>query len=261
MARRNINLIIEYQGTNYAGWQVQSVQRTIQGEIVRAVSRVTGQEVNLIGAGRTDAGVHALGQVANFVIDHHLEAEQYCPALNFYLPDDIRIKKSYQVKPDFNARRDAISKRYRYLIGREKSALYRHLRWERPVAIDQSLLRRAAKIIEGEHDFTPFCVVSSRRPNNKCTIMSTRWWFKGPLLIFEIRGNRFLHGMVRSLVGAMVNLSSVRKDNNRQNLTLEQFKDIIRSLTEERVVFTAPPQGLYLVSVQYAKGQSDEVLY
>jgi tRNA pseudouridine38-40 synthase len=254
MPMRNVKLTVEYKGTGYAGWQIQAEQRTIQGEISQAIFKTTGRHVNLIGAGRTDAGVHALAQTANFIIDHRLAPEQYKEALNFYLPDDIRIKTSCEVDSDFNSRRDAVSKRYRYLIGREKSALYRKLRWEHPVELDLEQLRSAAQLTIGEHDFAPFCVIASRKPDNVCFIKSARWFSVGPLLIFEIRGNRFLHGMVRSLVGTMVNLAAVEKDNNPQNLTLERFGDIIKSLTEERVVFTAPPQGLYLVSVQYKKG-------
>jgi tRNA pseudouridine38-40 synthase len=254
MTAHNVKLTVEYKGTGYAGWQIQTDQRTIQGEITQAIFKTTGRDVNLIGAGRTDAGVHALAQTANFIIDHRLPPERYKEALNFYLPDDIRIKESCEVDLDFNSRRDAVSRRYRYLIGREKSALYRELRWEHPVELDLEQLRSAAQLIVGEHDFAPFCVMASRKPDNACFIKSARWFSVGPLLIFEIRGNRFLHGMVRSLVGAMVNLAAVEKDNNPQNLTLERFGDIIQSLTEERVVFTAPPQGLYLVSVQYKKG-------
>ncbi len=254
MPTRNVKLTVEYKGTGYAGWQIQADQRTIQGEITQAIFKTTGRDVNLIGAGRTDAGVHAVAQKANFIIDHPLAPERYKEALNFYLPDDIRIKASCEVNLDFNSRRDAVSRRYRYLIGREKSALYRELRWEHPVELDLEQLRLAAQLIVGEHDFAPFCVMASRKPDNACLIKSARWFSVGPLLVFEIRGNRFLHGMVRSLVGAMVNLAAVEKDNNPQNLTLERFGDIIQSLTEERVVFTAPPQGLYLVSVQYEKG-------
>ena len=254
MPMHNVKLTVEYRGTGYAGWQIQAEQRTIQGEITQAIFKTTGSHVNLIAAGRTDAGVHALAQTANFIIDHQLAPERYKEALNFYLPEDIRIKASCEVDLDFNSRREAVSKRYRYLIGREKSALYRELRWEHPVELDLEQLRSGARFIVGEHDFAPFCVMASRKPDNVCFIKSARWFLIGPLLIFEIRGNRFLHGMVRSLVGAMVNLAAAEKDNNPHNLTLERFGDIIQSLTEERVIFTAPPQGLYLVSVQYKKG-------
>jgi len=254
MSETNIKLTIEYNGAEYCGWQSQSGPRTIQDELASAIEKTTGRKVKLTGAGRTDAGVHALGQVANFFVDHRLEPERYREALNFYLPEDIRIIKSEAAPPDFDARRDALFKRYRYLIGLEKSALYRHLRWEYAKPIDYDLLKTAAEAVVGEHDFAPFCVVSSRKKSNVCRIDSARWRRMGPLLIFEIRGNRFLHSMIRSLVGAMVNIATQDQDNNKLNLTLERFKDIIESPTKDRVTFTAPPQGLYLVSVGYSKG-------
>jgi len=250
----NVKLTIEYKGTAYAGWQVQPEQKTIQGDITEAIYKTTGEKVKVIAASRTDAGVHALGQVANFIIEPQLPAERYKEALNFYLSDDIRIKESCEVTLDFHARRDALWKRYRYLISPEKSALYRDLRWEHPVELELQKLKAAATLIVGEHNFAPFCVVASRQKNNFCHIAAAKWRQVGSLLVFEIRGNRFLHAMVRSLVGAMVNLGTVTKDKNPQNLTLERFKDIIQSATDERVIFTAPPQGLYLVSVQYEKG-------
>jgi len=251
---RNIRLVVEYEGTAYAGWQIQVDQRTIQGELTRAIHRVTGCDVKLIGAGRTDAGVHALAQVANFRIDHELPAERFAAAINYYLDDDIRVSSSGEVPFEFHARFDAFSKRYRYLIGMQPSAVYRSLRWAHSEALDTELLHQAARLVVGEHDFAPFCVVSSRKPNNVCTIHSARWRRIGNLLVFEINGNRFLHNMVRSLVGAMTNLAMLQPHRNNLNLTLDRFGDIIRSSTEERVVFTAPARGLYLVSVNYSKG-------
>jgi tRNA pseudouridine38-40 synthase len=253
MTERNIKLVVEYEGTAYSGWQVQPGQDSIQGQLESAVHKVTGRTVSVTGAGRTDAGVHALGQVANFVVEHALEPQRYKDALNYYLPDDIRVKETTEVALDFNARRHAVWKRYRYLIGLEKSAIYRHLRWELTRPILPERLRTAARMIVGEHDFAPFCVVSSRKANNVCVIHSAAWRRIGGLLVFEIRGNRFLHNMVRVLVGAMVNIAEENPDNNKQNLTLERFADIIKAANDNRVVFTAPAQGLYLVSVHYDK--------
>jgi len=118
MAMRNIKLLIEYKGTSFAGWQVQDGQTTVQGEIEAAICSTTGQKVNVIGAGRTDAGVHALGQVANFKIDHNLEPARYRDALNYYLPADIHVKHAEEVPEKFHARYDATFRRYRYLIAR-----------------------------------------------------------------------------------------------------------------------------------------------
>ena len=251
MTEKNIKLTVQYKGTSFAGWQIQDSQKTVQGEITEAVFKVTGQRVNLIGAGRTDSGVHALAQTANFRIEHELEPERYRDALNYYLNDDIIITESCQVDLEFHSRFDALSRRYRYLLSAEKSALYRELRWEHRRTLSFERLQQAAEIVTGEHDFTSFCVVSSRKDNNICQIMYSKWLKIGPLWVYEIRGNRFLHSMVRSLVGGMVNLADENPDNNLLNLTLEQFSDIINSQTEERVTFTAPSRGLYLVSVGY----------
>ena len=217
----------------------------------KAFSIKTGETVELIGAGRTDAGVHALGQVANFHTGHTLEAERFCDALNYHLKDDIRVRSSGEVSPGFHARFDARFRRYRYLIARERSALYRELRWENPVEINYHLLQHAASKLLGEHDFSSFCVTASLKENNQCRIDHSRWYALGPLFVYEIRGNRFLHSMVRSLVGAMVNLATIKPDNNMHNLTLEQFGSIIAAQSDERVVFTAPACGLYLVQVGY----------
>jgi len=251
MAARNIRFLIEYKGTNYSGWQIQDGPKTVQQEITDAIAKVTGCTVEVIGAGRTDAGVHALGQVANFHIDHRLEPSRYRDAVNFYLPADIRVKESTVAEPEFHARFSAVWRRYRYLISEEMSAIYRELRWENSNRLDFELLQKAAGFVVGVHDFSPFCVIGSRKEENSCRIEFSRWYKTGPLMIYEIRGNRFLHSMVRSLVAAMVNLATAQQDNNMQNLTLDRFADIIGSRTEERITFMAPPHGLYLVEVGY----------
>ena len=255
LVERNIKIIVEYDGTAYAGWQIQKEQPTVQGKVVDAIKQVTGEVVSIIGAGRTDAGVHALGQTANFRITHHLEAGRFADAMNYYLPEDIRVHKSEEVPPEFNSRRDAVFRRYRYLISPRKSALYHHRRWEDDKELDYSLLQRAASMITGDHDFKPFCVAASQKEDNRCRIFHSRWYRFGDLLIYEIRGNRFLHNMVRSLVGGMANLARRSVDENPHNLTLSAFADILQSGNEERNIFTAPAQGLYLVSVGYGKDQ------
>jgi len=253
MPEKNIKLVIEYEGTNFSGWQSQDGPVTIQDEIQKAIFTVTGLKVNLTGAGRTDAGVHALGQAANIHIEHRLAPERYKDAINSYLPKDILIKSSTEVPLAFNSRKDAIFRRYRYLMSPEKSAIYRHQRWHQPQPIYFEKMQEAAKLILGEHDFTPFCVASSLKENNCCIIEFSRWYQYGPLIIYEIRGNRFLHNMVRSLVGAMVNLALVSQDKNSRNLTLDDFKNMLSSPEKVRAVFTAPPHGLYLVAVGYQK--------
>jgi tRNA pseudouridine38-40 synthase len=251
MAEKNIKLIIEYKGTSYSGWQLQADDRTIQDEIQKAIFKTTGCDVNLFAAGRTDAGVHALGQTANFKINHNLETAKYKDAINYYLDNDIIIKSSEEVAIDFHARFDAVNKRYRYLIGLEKSAINREFRWEMSKDLSFEILNKAAALIIGEYDFAPFCVVQSRKEDNRCIVEYAEWFKNGDSLSFEIRGNRFLHSMIRSLVGAMVNVADENKGQNKDDLTLERFGDIIQTQTDERVKFSAPAHGLYLVSVKY----------
>jgi tRNA pseudouridine38-40 synthase len=251
MVERNIKLLVQYEGTGYSGWQVQSNGDTIQGRLTEAIGRVTDRQVNLIGAGRTDAGVHALGQVANFIIDHPLESERYAAALNYYLPDDIRVLASEDVPAQFHSRFDARSRHYRYLVSGQLSAVYRNLRYHFRPEIDFARLQQAAAQALGEHDFSPFCVASSRKENNVCRVERSRWYCFGPLLAYEIRADRFLHGMVRSLVGGMLNLATVHPDQNALNLTLDSFSDMIINPSGRRVAFTAPACGLYLVKVVY----------
>lgn len=257
MAEQNIKLIIEYDGTAYSGWQTQKENRSVQSEIINAIKKITDKDVSLVGAGRTDAGVHAYGQTANFIIDHSIEPAKYRDAINHFLPDDIFIHNATEVPLDFHSRRDAVSKLYRYRIGLIESSLERNRRWHYGFDIDFELLTQAAAFVEGEHDFAAFCVVASRQENNVCRIERAEWQQSTDELIFEIVGNRFLHNMVRVLVGGMINLATVRPDQNSRNLTLESFADILNAPGEGRIEFTAPSRGLYLVSVQYDKG-SDE---
>ena len=253
MAEKNIKLIVEYHGKNYSGWQSQKNGDTVQDRILDAIYKTTSKQVNLLAAGRTDAGVHALGQTANFTITHTIEPAQYKNALNFYLPEDIRVVSSEEVPIEFHSRFDALSKVYRYKIGFEKSALYHDFRWEILEKLDHDVLHQTAKMVVGEHDFAPFCVVTSRKENNNCHIISAGWTINEEEAVFEIKGNRFLHSMIRSMVGAMVQIASLKKDKNKQDLTLESFRDIIESSTDYRITSCAPAHGLYLVSVEYKK--------
>lgn len=256
MAERNIKIVVEYDGTAYNGYQTQASGRTIQSEITNSIFKITGEEVSLLAAGRTDAGVHALGQVINFKIDCDLPVERFRPAINHYLDNDILIKSAEEAPLGFHSRFDATSKRYRYLIGLSPTALYRNQRWHYKEDLDFELLKKAASFLPGVHDFVAFCVVSSRKPDNRCRIDYAKWRRIGNLLVFEIRGNRFLHHMVRSLVGGMINLATVNSDQNSQNLTLKSFTNIIRFPDGERNIFTAPARGLYLVSVGYNERSS-----
>jgi len=242
----NIRLDLQYNGKDFSGWQVQPNAVTIQGAIEGAIEKVTGRKVALYGAGRTDAGVHALGQVANFHIDHNLPPEKYKDAINFYLPQTILVTESGEVPDEFNARKSALWRYYRYIIGRKKSALYFDYRWEYIFPLDIDRMNLVAEAIIGRHDFAAFCTVSSQKENNDCDILTSGWKEKGDTFIFEIKANRFLHSMVRSLVGAMVECGKAK-----DFLTLENFKDIMETGNHTRIKQVAPARGLHLVAVGY----------
>lgn len=246
MPQKNIRLDIQYDGGGFSGWQFQPNVITVQGEIEKAIKKVTGIELRIDAAGRTDAGVHALGQVANFNIDHKLPIEKYCEALNFYLPDKILISSATEVETTFHSRKSARWRHYRFLIGRSRSALYHKLRWEFTHSLNIERMNEIARLIMGVHDFAAFCAVSSQKENNDCEIIESGWRSENDLLIFEIKGNRFLHTMVRSLVGLMV-----QAGGERQRLTLNQFEDILLSRDHRLIKTVAPPHGLYLVAVGY----------
>ncbi len=246
MSEKNIRLDIEYDGTEFCGWQIQPDVTTVQGEIKDAIRKVTGLDVIVYGAGRTDAGVHALGQVCNFFIDSKLEPEVYCDAINHYLPNTILIKGSKQVPESFDSRRSARWRHYQYIVGSVRSALYINRRWEYKYPLDIDRMNRMAKYLLGNKDCSAFCTVSSLKENNDCEIISAGWHEEKEVLYFDIRANRFLHSMVRSIVGLMI-----EGGKEKDYLTLENFKDIIKSGDHTRIKKVAPARGLYLVAVGY----------
>jgi tRNA pseudouridine38-40 synthase len=246
VAEKNIRLDLQYNGTGFSGWQYQPNAVTIQREVENAVERVTAQKVTLYAAGRTDAGVHALGQVVNFRIDHDLPPHRFKDAVNFYLPRTILVTRSCEVPPEFHARKSAKWRQYRYLISLERSALYYDYRWEYDYPLGVEKMNEIAQYIKGTHDFAAFCTISSQKDNNECNVISSGWKREGTLLTYEIRANRFLRTMVRSLVGAMV-----ASGNEKEGLTLENFKDILQSKDHTRLKTVAPARGLYLMAVGY----------
>ncbi|MCK5127063.1 MAG: tRNA pseudouridine(38-40) synthase TruA [candidate division Zixibacteria bacterium] len=241
---RNIKLIVEYNGSEYAGWQRQPNDNTVQGEIEMALQNLTKQKTAMYAAGRTDAGVHALGQVVNFSFNNVLPVQKIRDALNFYLPNDILIRSVEEVPPDFHARYNAVSRRYQYLVGLEKSALYRNMRWELSFPVDYDLLVEAAEYIKGEHDFATFCVVSSQKENNNCIVYQSEWTKLDKALKYEITANRFLHSMIRSLVGLMISLANGK-------INFQRFKEVFNSGDHTALPKIAPARGLCLVGVEY----------
>ncbi|MBD3381832.1 MAG: tRNA pseudouridine(38-40) synthase TruA [candidate division Zixibacteria bacterium] len=240
----NFKLTIEYDGTGFSGWQVQPGLRTVQGEIEKALENHLGYEVKITGGGRTDAGVHALGQTASFKADIDWGADAVRKAINGVLPDDILIVDCSEVGDDFNARFSALSRHYRYQIYSDRSSLRRNLFWCYEDKLDFDLLQTMASYIRGEHDFASFCVKKSQKPSNLCRVEKSYWTNDGKEFTFQIISNRFLHGMVRSLVGSMIKV-------NAGSLELFEFKDLIDNPERSEKVLTAPANGLYLVEIRY----------
>ncbi|MCJ7507362.1 MAG: tRNA pseudouridine(38-40) synthase TruA [candidate division Zixibacteria bacterium] len=242
--QRNIRLEIEYDGTNFSGWQVQSKRRTIQREIENRLEKILREKIVLIGAGRTDAGVHALGQVANFKTKSKLKIENILRGLNSLLPADIVIKNIKEVNEKFHARFSAKSRVYRYRIYSGRTALLRDFVWEVGYRLNLDKMKKATRKILGRHDFSSFCVAKSSKESNICKVLRADCRKKGNELVFEIEADRFLHSMVRALVGTIV-------DVGRGYFSISDFQNILLSKDRKKAGLTAPAKGLYLVKVKY----------
>ena len=218
--------------------------RTVQGEIEKAVEEISGRKSNVICAGRTDAGVHAFGQVANFKSRIDWGDERVLKALNRVLPDDIVILECEEVGSDFNARYSALARHYEYRIYNARSSIRRNFYWQYPARINLACLKRLSAMIMGEHDFKSFCVRKSQKESNLCTVTKSHWTKRDKEYTFQIIANRFLHGMVRSLVGTMIKISAGFSEE-------EVFEELLAKPKRSEKVFTAPPNGLYLMEVAY----------
>ena len=241
---RNIKLLIEYEGTDYAGWQRQENARTIQGEIEDVLLRVLQEKITVVGAGRTDSGVHARGQVANFLTRSPLSCVEIGRALNGLLPGEIAIQSVEEVPEDFHARYSARGRCYSYSIVRAPSALLRNFAWYVRYPLDVDLMKKAVDALPGAREFGSFCKGQAEAGHCRCTVFSACWSEEGARLLFVIRANRFLHGMVRALVGTMV-------DVGRGYTTLEEFSSILAMNDLHEGGANAPARGLTLESVLY----------
>ena len=245
--QRNIRLLLEYDGTRYHGWQRQKNAVSIQEVLEEALTRLTGEGVRLIGSGRTDAGVHALGQVANFHSGGALPLKAFEAGVNSMLPWDIVVLEAREVPPEFHARKSALSKTYEYRILNRprRSPLHHHFSWWISGKLDLKAMAAAAALLPGEHDFSAFRASGSGSLNPVRRIAAARWrTHPGGWLIFTITGNGFLRGMVRSLVGTLV---AVGQGKAAPDL----LGDLLRNQGRHLAGPTAPPQGLFLVKVVY----------
>jgi len=249
---RNLKIVLTYDGSEFSGWQVQPDAATIQGTLASAIGRVTGEKVLPQGSGRTDAGVHALAQVATFATESPIPAENLVKALNDVLPASIRVLQATEAAPEFHARKSARAKTYRYRIYRSAVRppfLARYV-WHYPYPLDEDAIRRAAGFVIGEHDFTSFAAVDSERGREDETISNVRrifasaWEREAEELIYTVRGSGFLHHMVRNLVGTFVLVG-------KGTLKPENLTQILAARDRSAAGATAPASGLYLVSVEY----------
>jgi len=263
---RNIRLTLAYDGSPFAGWQVQPDARTVQGELEAAIQRLTGEDVRVLSAGRTDAGVHALGQVASFQTNSTIPGEKWRPALQGQLPPEIVIRHSEDVPPDFHATFSATSKRYRYVVFNSliDDPFLRRYTWRLNAPLDVDAMSNAAASLLGTHDFRCFETEWPNKATSVRTVMDVRlqrvaaWsvWSGAPIadaeaasadlpyLVFEIEADGFLYNMVRSIVGTLVNIG-------RGRWPIESMQQIIDAGDRSRAGETAPAQGLYLVCVKY----------
>ena len=243
----NFKLTIEYDGTAYSGWQRQAEEPTVQAEIERALAFMTRSTITLTGAGRTDAGVHALGQAANFHCDTRLGPEAFLKGLNSLLPADIAIRDCRRVPEDFHARFDAKSKVYRYhILNRSaRAAVGRSYAWFLHRPLDLEAMRRAAEAIVGRRDFKAFESSGSPRAHTVRNVLDAGW-VEGEdrRLTFQIEADGFLRCMVRNIVGTLVAVGLGK-------LAPGAVRDIIDSRDRKRAGAAAPGRGLFLVAVRY----------
>jgi pseudouridylate synthase I len=250
---RNIKLTIEYDGTNYHGWQSQKNADTVQDFINLAVSRLTGEEINITGSSRTDTGVHAYGQVANFFTESTIPADKFTYALNSLLPEDIVITKSEEVDSNFHARFSTKGKKYRYLIYNSsfRSAILRHRAYHVYYPLDLDAIKLATHYFLGTHDFSAFmatgsCVKSTVRTIKDISVDNgeKEGNSSGRLIRLDIAGDGFLYNMVRIIAGTLVQVGYGR-------IKPEEIPGIIADCDRKKAGKTAPAHGLYLIEIYY----------
>lgn len=243
---KNIKLTLEYDGTKFNGWQKQAEQRTVEGELEKAIRRTTGEEIKLIASGRTDRGVHAYGQVANFLTDSTIPGNRFVYAINDRLPDDISVKLSEEVNRGFHSRFSAHRKTYRYVILNEdiRSPIYRNHAYQVKHELDFKSMKKAIHHFVGRQDYSSFVTYRSNKEKNIRTVYDTRLEKKGNFIEFEIEGNGFLHNMVRIIAGTLVEIGHGRRSP-------ESIPELIKYKDRNKAGHTAPAEGLYLLKVFY----------
>jgi tRNA pseudouridine38-40 synthase len=241
---KNYKLIIQYDGTNYSGWQIQKNSNSIQQIITESLEILTKEKINLIGSGRTDSGVHALGQAANFRTEMDMDIYRFKHSLNSILPSDILVSAMEEVDPEFHARFDAKKRTYLYLITQTRSPFYKNYSYFYPRKIDIEKLNSLSRLFLGEKDFTSFSKKNEEIENKDCTVFKAFWRKKGEVILFSIQASRYLHGMVRTIVGTLLN---AQVQTNQETF----IQEIFNSQNREDAFESVPAKGLFLYKVEY----------
>ena len=251
MTSRPFLAVVQYDGGQFVGWQRQPVGRTVQAELEAVLERLTGRHTAATGAGRTDTGVHATGQGVGFIADERWSADVpgLRRALNALLPPDIWVARVHPMTSRFHARRTATARRYRYEIGTDdasRSPFRRRFEWALGRSLEPGLLAAAAGTLPGEHDFRGLAAHGAAKPDYRCCVALATWTTRanGSGVTFTIEANRFLHRMVRFLVGTMVDIALARRP-------LSDLRLLLTATDNQAASPPAPPQGLYLEAVTY----------
>lgn len=245
-ATRRIVLLIQYDGTAFNGWQFQNNGRSIQGEIERAIAVLTKENSRVTASGRTDSGVHALGQVAHFDTNSNLSLQRICIGLNGIMDNDVSVLNAYEADHDFHARFSALERKYFYMIynNPQRSPFMRYRSMWLNYHLDEAYFADALRYLEGEHDFASFCKKKSRLENTVRTISKTQVKRRGDYIYVYITGNAFLHNMIRIIMGSCIDLYKSGKDP-------AFIKEILRMKDRDCSGVTAPPYGLYLRQIRF----------
>ncbi len=240
----NYKLLIQYDGTNYAGWQIQNNAETVQQKISDTIKILLKEDVNLTGSGRTDTGVHALGQTANFKTEKQIDIHKFKFQLNSILPFDISIKEISPVVEEFHSRFDATKRSYLYFISKYKSPFYYKYSYFYKHKIDIEKLNLLSKNFLGEKDFSSFARKNTEVNNKICKIYDAHWKETKDFVIFFIEANRFLHGMVRTIAGTLLKFQKLNLDEGN-------LKEIFEIKDREFAGEAVPAKGLFLYKVKY----------
>lgn len=243
---RRIGLLLAYDGTEYSGWQIQKDRRTLQETLEEALSRISPSPVTVVAAGRTDAGVHAVGQVVHFDVDSTVPEDKFPIALNTVLPKDIRVLAAAQTTPEFHARYDALEREYRYYLYPSRTVLPRY-RFEclgTDVPLDIEVLNGYARCLPGIRDFTTFAAAGDPSRSRVRNLTGAGFFVQGPFVVFRIVANAFLWKMVRSVLGTILDLAGRQAPET-------EFMSIIEARDRRAAGPTSPPTGLFLHEVRY----------